>query len=158
MPLCLVSDFSMFPKSFSSSSGLKSPMSGAQSLEFIINPLKNLLAPYFQSPPDLFNTSSNFIMFDVILEISDVILKIPLESIDFKKIMDFSYSQFDPFEFKSLLKKQKLDVVGVGEKQKKSYDNIRKFQIEWATKLPWVKGLVNKGVYSKREMQGLFFN
>jgi hypothetical protein len=24
--------------------------------------------------------------------------------------------------------------------------------------LPWVKGLVNKGVYSKREMQGLFFN
>jgi hypothetical protein len=72
--------------------------------------------------------------------------------------MDFSYSQFDPFESKALLKKQKLDVVGVGKKQKKSYDNIRKFQIQWATKLPWVKGLVNKGVHLKHEMQGLLFN
>jgi hypothetical protein len=72
--------------------------------------------------------------------------------------MDFSYSQFDTFESKSLLKKQKLDVVGVGKKQKKSYDNIKTFQIQWATKLPWVKGLVNEGVHSEREMQGLFFN
>lgn len=83
MPLCLVSDSSMFPKSINSYSGPKSPMSGAWSLEFIINPFENLLALDFQSPLDLFNTSSNFIKFDVILEISEVILEIPLESIDF---------------------------------------------------------------------------
>jgi hypothetical protein len=84
-------------------------------------------------------------MSDVILEISNVVPKIPLESIDLKEIMDFSDSQFDPFKSKSLLKKQKLDVVGVGKKQKKFNDNMRKFQVEWATKLPWVKGLVNEG-------------
>jgi hypothetical protein len=55
-------------------------------------------------------------MLDVILEISNVIPKIPLESINLKEIMDFSDSQFDPFESKSLLKKQKLDVLGVGKK------------------------------------------
>ncbi len=62
----------------------------------------------------MFNTSSNFVMLDVILEISNVMPKIPLESIDLKEIMDFSDSQFDPFESKSLLKKQKLYVLGVG--------------------------------------------
>jgi hypothetical protein len=55
-------------------------------------------------------------MLDVILKISIFIPKIPLESIDLKEIMDFSDSQFDPFESKSLLKKQKLDVLGVGKK------------------------------------------
>lgn len=145
MALCLVNYFSMFPRSCSSSSGTKSPLSGAWSPESIINSLENLLAPDFQSPLDLFNMSSNFVMPDVILEISNVILKIPLESIDLKEIMDFLDSQFDPFESKSLLKKQKLDVVGVGKKQKKFIDNMRKFQVKWITKLPWVKGLVNEG-------------
>jgi hypothetical protein len=28
---------------------------------------------------------------------------------------------------------------------KKSYDNICKFQIEWAIRMPWAKGLVFKG-------------
>jgi len=51
---------------------------------------------------------------NVILEIFDVIPKIPLKSIDLKEIMDFSDSQFDPFESKSLLKR--LNVVGVGKK------------------------------------------
>ncbi len=43
---------------------------------------------------------------DVILEISNVIPKIPLDSIYLKEIMDFLDSQFDPFESNSLLKKQ----------------------------------------------------
>ncbi len=145
MALCLVSDFNMFPRSCSSSSGAKSLLSGAWFPEVVINPLENLLAPDFQSPLNLFNMNSNFVMSDVILEISNVVPKIPLESIDLKEIMDFSDSQFDPFKSKSLLKKQKLDVVGVGKKQKKFNDNMRKFQVEWATKLPWVKGLVNEG-------------
>lgn len=76
--------------------------------------LKTFLHQIFKSPLDLFNTSSNFVMLDVILEISNVMPKIPLESIDLKEIMDFSDSQFDPFESKSLLKKQKLYVLGVG--------------------------------------------
>ncbi len=27
---------------------------------------------------------------------------------------------------------------------KKSYDNTKKFQIEWATKVPWAEGVVSK--------------
>jgi hypothetical protein len=37
-------------------------------------------------------------------------------------------------------------VDGIGKKpRKKSYDNSRIFQIEWATKLPWAKGLMVVG-------------
>jgi hypothetical protein len=81
-------------------------LSGTWFLEYVINPLENLLALDFQSPLDLFNMSSNFVMPDVILEISNVIPKIPLDSIYLKEIMDFLDSQFDPFESNSLLKKQ----------------------------------------------------
>jgi hypothetical protein len=43
-------------------------------------------------------------------------------------------------------KKQKFGVDGIGKKShKKSYDNNRKFQAKWATKLPWAKGLVVDG-------------
>jgi hypothetical protein len=32
-------------------------------------------------------------------------------------------------------------------KIKKSYDNTWKFQIEWATRLPWVEGFVLDGLF-----------
>jgi hypothetical protein len=32
----------------------------------------------------------------------------------------------------------------LGKNKKKINNNTRKFQVEWATKLPWVKGLVNE--------------
>jgi hypothetical protein len=32
-----------------------------------------------------------------------------------------------------------------GKIQKKSYDNIHKFQTEWVTRRPWAKDLVSKG-------------
>jgi hypothetical protein len=58
---------------------------------------------------------SSFVMHAVILKISNVILEIPLKSIDHEEIVDLLNSQFDPSESKSPLKKQKLDVIGVGK-------------------------------------------
>lgn len=34
---------------------------------------------------------------------------------------------------------------GIWKKQKKSYDSTKKFQVEWASKLPWVKGILVEG-------------
>jgi hypothetical protein len=61
---------------------------------------------------------SSFVMHVVIPKISNVILEIPLESIDHEEIVDLLDSQSDPSESKSPLKKQKPNVVGVGKKQK----------------------------------------
>jgi hypothetical protein len=38
-------------------------------------------------------------------------------------------------------KKQKCNE---GKPQKKSYDNTKKFQSKWATKVPWAEGVVSK--------------
>jgi hypothetical protein len=39
------------------------------------------------------------------------------------------------------IKKQKCSK---GKQQKKSYHNTKKFQTEWATKVPWAEGVVSK--------------
>jgi hypothetical protein len=54
----------------------------------------------------------------------DVILEIPLKSIDPKEIVELSNTQSNP-----PLNKQKPNVDGVGKKKKKSYNNINKFQV-----------------------------
>jgi len=41
-------------------------------------------------------------------------------------------------------KKQKKDVK---KPKKRSYDNTRKFQTEWATSLPWAEGFVSNGSF-----------
>lgn len=50
----------------------------------------------------------------------DVIVEIPLKSIDPKEIVELSNPP---------LNKQKPNVDGVGKKKKKSYNNINKFQV-----------------------------
>ncbi len=111
MPLCLVSDSNMFPRLFNSFNGTKSPLSGAWFHEFVINPLEGLLTPNFQSPPNLHNLSSSFVMFDVIPKIFDVIIEIHFQSIDPKEIMDLSNSQSNLFQFE--LPFFRKNVVGV---------------------------------------------
>ncbi len=63
------------------------------------------------------NLGSSFVMFDVILEI-------PLKSIYPKEIVELSNSRSNP-----PLNKQKPNADGVGKKKKKSYNNIKKFQV-----------------------------
>jgi len=64
-----------------------------------------------------------------------------LEVISSDNVIELSnYYSNNPL-FVSPCKKQKKE----GKIQKKSYDNIHKFQIEWVTRRPWPKGLVSKG-------------
>ncbi len=87
------------------------------SFEFIISPLEDFNALALKNAPNLQNLDSSFVMFDVILEI-------PLKSIDPKEIVELSNTQSNP-----PLNKQKPNVDGVGKKKKKSYNNINKFQV-----------------------------
>ncbi len=42
------------------------------------------------------------------------------------------------------MKKRKSSSNDQGKKQKTSYDNTRKTQIEWVVKLPWAKGVMGE--------------
>ncbi len=61
-----------------------------------------------------------------------------IDSIDPNEVVKLSNSQSN-----QALKRQKLDFDG--KKPKKSYDAVQKFQIKWATKLPWTEGIVLEG-------------
>ncbi len=55
--------------------------------------------------------------------------------------MELSNSQFDP-QIKPTYEESSSN--DQGKKQKTSYDNTRKTQIEWAIKLPWAKGVMGE--------------
>lgn len=86
----------MFPRSYSSFSGSKSPLNGAWILESIFNPLEDLDAPTIRSPLDLQRAPPIQSLLDSSFEIPNDIIEIYHESIDPKEIVELSYSQSNP--------------------------------------------------------------
>ncbi len=109
MPLCLLFDFSMFPRYYSPFSGPKSPLFKTWSPKSIINLNECLVASHLQ------NLDINFVVYEIISNI-------PLKSIDLDKFIELFDSQFNlTKKFDPPLRKQ--NPIFDGGRQKKFYDN-----------------------------------
>ncbi len=79
--------------------------------------------------------------FDVPKVLQEFHHEFPFKLIEVKEIVELSNSQANPS-----LKKQKIGSSDQRKKQKKTYENTRKFQTKWnVAKLPWAKGVMVKG-------------